>query len=47
MMPKLQMMVMRKPEIKCHAKLDCHERHNCRTIRQKVVSPGKIRRLMG
>jgi len=46
MMPKLQMMVMRKPEIKCSEKLDCQERHNCRTIRQKVVSPGNVLRFV-
>jgi len=44
MMPKLQMMVIRKPETKCSEKLDCHERHNCRTDRQKVVKPSRIRR---
>jgi len=38
MNPKLQMMVIRKPYVRCSEKLDCHERHNCRNIRQKVVS---------
>jgi len=44
MLPKLQMMVIRKPETKCSEKLDCHERHNCRTDRQKVVKSSRIRR---
>lgn len=44
MMPKLQMVVMRKPEFRCSEKLDCHERHNCRSVRQKVVIPSKIRK---
>ncbi len=46
MMPKLQMMVTRKPSFRCSEKLDCHERHNCRVIRQKVVSPSKIKKLL-
>ena len=46
MMPKLQMMVIRKPETKCYEKLDCHERHNCRTYRQKVVVPGRVSRFV-
>lgn len=46
MMPKLQLMVIRKPEYKCSEKLDCHERHNCRSVRQKVVAPGRIQRFV-
>lgn len=43
MMPKLQLMVTRKQnKFNCIEKLDCHERHNCRVIRQKVVSPSKF-----
>ncbi len=46
MMPKLQIMVIRKPSFRCSEKLDCHERHNCRVIRQKVVSPRLIDNLL-
>ena len=40
---KLVLMVMRKPEYRCIEKLDCHERHNCRSVRQKVVKPSMIK----
>ena len=44
MIPKL--MVVRKTKYNCSERLDCHERHNCRNIRQSVVRPSRIKKLL-
>jgi hypothetical protein len=44
MIPKL--MVVRKQKYNCSERLDCHERHNCRNIRQDVVGPRRIKKLL-
>lgn len=39
-------MTARKPKYSCSERLDCHERHNCRAIGQKVVSQSKFKKLL-
>jgi len=46
MIPFQKLMVVKKPTYHCSERLDCHERHNCRAIRQKVVSPSRIKKLL-